>query len=428
MSRFYRLRLLIVRNTYHSLCLFILTFFFSSFGFIGVVFENIVDYYQEQIIQDIGYALSLIRTDDQSIPNNALYEISNTPGVSGLNAISYTLASPIDFSNYVYQNLSTSFSQIKSGQVKLVGNLNANQNITLLNKCQLVSGIYPDAERPGLVICDNLADYNNLSIGDHITLSCDGHSKISSEIVGIYHLLSPIMESVISDSGYEVYGNSPYSYIFCDSFSYKLFTGSMPSLTSVSIYASNMSDLSHAYQDLSKNGFNSGVYLLSNMTKSRIEIGTNTSRGITSLARLFMRVSIVMSIASVLLIMILWLRNNYQEAAILISLGESRLSVILDYYILISLIIILALLSSGFLWAVLISNYGDTIVQYALTVTRDTSISETDMYIQTAMSQFPHLTNYMYVGTVMLVTSWIATFFASFEIIRCNPQILFRSE
>lgn len=426
MSYLHRQWLLIMRKSYHSACLFALAFFFSLFGLVGTYFSHIVTSYQELVIQDVGYVLTLYRSDDQDIAPEIREEIASIPGVSGVNMESHQLVAPVGFENIVSGEGDSAFDRQQEEQVKLVANLNIDQNIVFQNYCQLISGVLPDETHPGVLICRDLADQNRLSTGDSISLSWADEEAVSLSVVGIYTTTSPIQESLSSASGYESYGNSPYSYLFCDLSSYQLVTGFTVD-DGIDIYTSSRDDLDSVFQQLSDMGYADPPYSLSNITKDMMNI-TVTAQSVTRMAQVITGVSTVMTVISVFLLMFLWMRNNYKDAAILISLGKSRSLIVLDYYVLITVVICAALLLTNPLFALFTECHGSDIIQYAMSMFLDNNGSESEAMIQTAMAKLLSFQDYICSNMIFLGISWISTALASIEIFRCNPRVLFLSE
>lgn len=427
MSYLHRQWLIIARKSYHSACLFALAFFFSLFGLVGTYFSHIVTSYQELVIQDVGYSLALRRSDGQDINLEILEEVAEIPGVSGLNIESHQLVTPVGFENVVSEEEGSAFDQTQEEQVKLVGNLNIDQNVVFQNHCQLLSGTLPDETHPGMLICKDLADQNHLSIGDSVSLSWADEEAVALPVVGIYSTTSPIQETLNSASGYESYGNSPYSYLFCDLSSYEMVTGIAAISNGIDIYAGSMDDLEAVFQQLSDLGYGDTPYSLSNVTENTMNI-TLTAQSVTRMAQVITGVSSGMTALSVFLLMFLWMRNNYKDAAILISLGKSKGSIVLDYYVLITIVIWAAFLLTDPLFALLTKYYGSDMIQYAMSMFLDSSGSESDAMIQTAMTQLLSFPDYIGSNLMFLGISWLSTALASIEIFRCNPRVLFLSE
>lgn len=423
--------LLIVRKSYHSLCLFLVAFFFACFTIVAAYFGNIVDAYQELVVQDIGYVIHLTRTDEAVLPQEAIEEVLDTPGVSGINCSSPSLATPLNFSNSVDWGESepSVFDQTQSDKVKLIGNLCVDQNITLQVHGVLVEGRYPDSDHPGMLISEDLAESNDLSVGDHLSLLCEGQdNEYSAAVVGIYQITSPIQETTVNAKGYEEYGTSPYSYIFCDLSSFEEATGLQLDVTGINVYAKNRRELKSAYEKLSGLGYNAFPYSLYNTTEDRIETGTLSSRSITVFAQMMSWVTNVTALLVVFLLILLWMRNNYKDISILISMGKTRFAVALDYFILCNIIICIALLLAGPLCFVFIKCYGNDLLQYAMDMMRDSSMTETDVFIQSALSQNMNLYDYIRAEFELLAISWLSIAVALTKIFRCKPTVLFRTD
>lgn len=430
MSYLRRLWLIIVRRSYHSLCLFLLAFLFACFMILATFFSGIVEAYEELVIQDIGYVLNLSSADETPLTQEQLHAIAHTSGVSGINFAPYGLAEPLNFQNAVAdaEAGANAFDRIQSDQIKLVGNLHVDQNHTLQTHGTLVDGYYPDEDHAGLLISTELAERNALSLGDQLTMFCDGANEpFCAPIVGIYQLTVPIQETLPNPNGYEISTESPYSYLFCDLPTYEAAKGFPFPLTGISIYAQNRRQLKAVAHSLRSAGYDLPNYFLLNTTEERIVTGTLSSRSITTFASIMNWIATITALLVVFLLILLWMRNNYKDSAILISLGCTRLSIVLDYFVLLNLIVCTAMALVTPLCVILLQSCGDELIGFALSVLRDSALVETDVLIEAAFRQKMDLMHYLRADLELLVITWLAAAAASVEIFRCRPTVLFRA-
>ena len=174
-----------IRRSRHALYLFFLTFVCAILGTTGVYFRHIITEYNDSILADTGYTLSLSHDDGTVIPATILQQLEALPAIDGLNMMNSALLQPVNFHNSVPQNTTDVFSTQEASEIRLLGNYDITKNLTFKQHCQFVSGHIPDASQSGVLIDDWLARQNSLSIGDAITLS-DSEKQYTFTVQGIY--------------------------------------------------------------------------------------------------------------------------------------------------------------------------------------------------------------------------------------------------
>ena len=217
MSYIRRLWLIIVRRGWHSLYLFLLVFLFALLGVVSCFFRNIISSYENAVICDIGYSLMFYQTDGDAIPQEVLDEISRINGVVGYNQEYDMLVTPINFHNAIDYNASDVFAVPDSDMIRLYANTNALLNPIFSNNMELIAGELPTGENSGAIIDEVLARDNDLSLGDTLLIiNQQSNNQIDIAIVGIYKASTLPKESWKLSNGSMAYGQSPYSYVFCD--------------------------------------------------------------------------------------------------------------------------------------------------------------------------------------------------------------------
>ena len=198
-------------------------------------------------------------------------------------------------------------------------------------------------------------------------------------------------------------------------------------LSSVYIYATDMDALENVYSAIMQMGLQEDVYRVSNLTENKLSNGTSAARAVNLTATLLTRLSSGLAITILFLVVLLWMRACYQDIAILISLGEGRLAIIIEYFILTTVIASVALLLALPCCYWLISNFSDLFVEYMFIATGNMSGLEMDNYMVVALEQELCVTDYIKSNLFLLVVVWVATLLSSIEIFRCKPTRLFHS-
>lgn len=427
MTYIQRLWLTIIRKSRHSIYLFLLVFLFAMLGVVAYYFRNISDSYQQSVISDIGYSLMLYRTDENSIEQELLDDICyNVEGVLGYNQENNMLITPVDFQNTIASDETNVFSVPQSEMVRLIANTDTTLSPLFSNHMRLLNGQFPSEDYPGVIIDVVLAESNHLSVGDTITVSGNGIEDTTVIYVsGIYETTSFPQEEWTEASGITSYGQSPYSYIFCDYHSYENVVGFDLQLSSVFIYTESRKSLDAANTYINNLELDPNEYQVSNRTELALEHGTLPSQAINTTAKLLTNFSVWIAAIILFMVVILWMRNSYKDISILISLGESKVAVMCDYFIITTVIALSALILSIPVSDLLIRTFDKDLIEFAFSSISKEVGKETDKYISFAMDQSLGWDDYAKSNITFLMVVWGATLCASVGIYRCKPSKLF---
>ena len=404
MSYSRRLSLIIVRKTRHSIYLLLLVFTFALVGIVSCFFRTIVDNYQNSVVSDIGYSLMLYRTDDGIISQEILDEISSVGYVAGYNQEANMLVQPVNFFNTVSQDENNIFSIPKTEMVRLYADTDISQNLIFSNNLKLIEGKLPSPTEKGALIDVVLATKNNILIGDKIVVkSQESGSEIPITVIGIYETITLPQESWTEPDGKIAYGQSPYSYIFCDFNTYENIAEHSFPLSSIFIYAKNMKDLAKVNALIVSMKLSEEIYRISNRTETQLNSGTSASRAINSIAILLTSISISVSAFVLFLVVLLWIRACYKDISILISMGESKCAIIRDYFLIITIITVLGLLIALPFSNLIVTKFGGFLIDYAFVASGNLSGLEIDNYMTFALDQVPHIIDYIKSNLIFLL-------------------------
>lgn len=426
MTYIQRLWLTIFRKSRHSIYLFLLVFLFAMLGAVACYFRNISDSYQQSVISDIGYSLMLYRTDENSIEQELLDDIcNNVGGVLGYNQENNMLITPADFQNTIAQDETNVFSVPQSEMVRLVANTDTTLSPLFSNHMRLLNGQFPSKDNPGVIIDVVLAENNHLSVGDTITVNCNDIEETTLNVIGMYETTSLPQEQWTEASGTIAYGQSPYSYIFCDYQSYSRVTGFDFPVSSVYIYTESLKTLDEANTYINNLELDPNEYQVANRTEGTLEHGTLTSQAINTTAKVLTNFSVWIAAIILFMVVILWMRNSYKDISVLISLGESKVAVMCDYFIITTVIALSALILSMPVSDFLIRTFDKDLIEFAFSSISKEVGKETDKYISFAMDQSLGWDAYAKSNITFLMVVWGATLCSSIEIFRCKPNKLF---
>lgn len=429
MSAAKRLWLVVVRHSGHSLCLFLLAFCFALFAMVSTYLSCIVSAYQELLLQDTGYQLLLELGEGGGMSADTLAEIEEVEEVTGINVSNGgSIVFPVSFRNAVEEDEDNPFSFTAAEEVKLFGNSNPNLCVLLQNHTRLLSGCCPDEEHPGVLIDRYLAEANGLALGDTLTVSADGETETSITIVGLYEVTDLFEEEQVTASGNTSYGQAPYSYLFCDlDTCAAVFQTDYSEPSAISIYAENRSALGRVYQRLIRLGYDEEPYTFTNETEQAIDEGSVTTGCISRMSYLTGTISNVCTGVVLFLIVLLWMRNQYHDIAVLISLGQSRISIAAQYFLVTAGITLAALVLALPLCVAGVNTFGEDLLAFSFTLFAGGS-SGSDAAIESAMSYSLQWTDYLAGEGRVLVICCLAVLVSSIEILRCKPRILFQTE
>ena len=421
-----RLWLIIARKTRHSVSLFLLVLCFSLLGIVSSFFGNIVECYQRLVISDIGYSLILYRTDNKDIPQEMIQQISDIKGVIGCNQEANMLVQPVEFVNIIIDSEEKIFDIPESDMVRLYADSNTELNLAFANNMELIEGVLPSNNDAGAVVDITLASQNNLEIGDTINVKHpDTGKEVPLSIIGTYRAISLPQESWRGASGNIEYGQSPYSYIFCDIPSFEhLLENDLP-VSSIIIYGKDRKSLDDISDSIEHMELSAKQYQLVDRTESKIDMGTSASRAIGLTATVLSSITIFVSSFVLLLVVVLWMRSCYKDISILITLGAKRYEIVFDYFLVITTISVFALLISLPICSFIINNYGNLIIEHTFIAAGNLSGLGIDNYMAAALNHKPEVTDYLRSQFVLLVVVWIATLIASIDILKNKPRKLF---
>lgn len=234
------------------------------------------------------------------------------------------------------QNQSTSFTLSANTTMKYLKDFTDENYV--LSEGRLLSS--KDQETNYCVIETNLAKENDLSIGDTFTMTSSYDSKsVELTIVGIYEIESTTMEMGRMNS-------NPVNTIYCDLSVGQSLSSDEDVISSATYY---LDDPEHveAFQELAKEktDIDFDTYRLTS-NDQLFKNNSSSLDNISSFASLFLVVVIIAGCAILCLILALTIRNRYYEIGVFLSLGQSKIKIILQQLFEIGMIAVIALILS----------------------------------------------------------------------------------
>lgn len=214
-----------------------------------------------------------------------------------------------------------------------------NNNYTLTDGRLLTS---KDASTNNCVIETNLASDNNLSVGDTFTITTTVNDETVTQeltIVGIYEIQST---NEIGGAHF----NNPVNTIYTDLSVGQTLTGSSENITSA-IYYLDDPENAEAFVKLAKKKSDIDFDTFSLEANDRLyQKNASSLESMQSFAKMFVWIVVIAGSAILCLILALTIRNRYYEIGVLLSLGQSKLKIILQQLIEIGLIAAIAFVIS----------------------------------------------------------------------------------
>lgn len=191
-----------------------------------------------------------------------------------------------------------------------------------------------DKNTNNCVIETNLASDNNLKVGDTFTINTTVNNETITQeltIVGLYEIQS-------TDNIGGAHFNNPVNTIYTDLSIGQTLTGSSENITSA-IYYLDDPENAEAFIKLAKKKSNIDFDTYSlNANDQLYQQNASSLESMQSFAKMFVWIVVIAGSAILCLILALTIRNRYYEIGVLLSLGQSKIKIILQQLLEIGLI------------------------------------------------------------------------------------------
>lgn len=260
-----------------------------------------------------------IKDDKSKITENEIQKISDLDGVTFINRQSYNFAFPSDFFPYTK---SDSEEEDNSKMPIFSYDDLKNDSAFFEKRYRLIGGNYIDQEiQKGAVINSLLAEQNGLKVGDIIELQGADGVLVSVEIRGLF-----ISGSERKQADTTLAVNRVENHIFIDNNTYsEMFQND--GYYKAAVYARNPEELERLEADLSSI-FSDNVAMTSSdtlfqQTKAPLD-------QIIRVVRLMLNLTFVTGTIVITILLCMWMRTRKKETAIFISIGKSKVSILLQ--------------------------------------------------------------------------------------------------
>ena len=341
MSIFNRAYLYIIRKKVRSSILFLIVTLISFFLLSGSVLNTTVNNISKNLYKDVNFGFNIESVDksNKEIEKDTLKKIEELKGITTKN---YIFSKPVTVvgKKVVQENQNITLNdEIKnnSNLVMLNGITASKSNIDFKSEVlKLEKGRHiEENDNNKIMIHEKFAQLNNVNLGDKIKLSQEDKT-LELEVVGIYsgektNTFNGLSSDFIENTVYTDYKSSQeLSNLIANN-----------KVTSVEYGVEDPTKL----EDVIKTVENLG---LSNLTVSKsnknYELVTSSVESITKITNMIRIGSVVVGVVILSLILMFWIRERTYEIGILLSLGTSKVNLVLQFIVEVLLVTIFGLM------------------------------------------------------------------------------------
>ena len=328
MSILNRAYLYIIRKKVRSSILFFIVTLISFFLLSGSVLNTTVGTISKNLYKDVnfGFTIESIDKSNKEIEKDTLKKINEVDGVNQKNYLYAKSVNVVD-KKVVQENQNITITdemKNKSNLVMMNGITSTKNNIDFKSEVlKLEKGRHiEENDQNKILIHEKFASLNNLNMGDKIKLEQNG-KNIEFEIVGIYsgektNNFEGLSSDFIENTMYTDYNSSQ-----------KLLNYSSNNrVTSVEYGVNNPTKLDEIIRNVENLGINSISVSKSN---KNYELVTSSVESITKLTNMIRIGSIIVGIVILSLVLMFWIRERLYEIGVLLSLGITKINLILQF-------------------------------------------------------------------------------------------------
>ena len=328
MSIFNRAYLYIVRKKVRSSILFLIVTLISFFLLSGSVLNTTVNNISKNLYKDVnfGFTIESIDKSNKEIEKDTLKKINEVDGVNQKNYLYAKSVNVVD-KKVVQENQNITISdemKNKSNLVMMNGITSTKNNIDFKSEVlKLEKGRHiEEIDQNKILIHEKFASINNLNLGDKIKLEQNGIT-IELEIVGIYsgektNNFEGLSSDFIENTVYTDYNSSQKLLDYA----------SNNRVTSVEYGVNNPTKLDDIIRSVESLGINNIAVSKSN---KNYEIVTSSVESITKLTNMIRIGSVIVGVVILSLVLMFWIRERLYEIGVLLSLGISKINLILQF-------------------------------------------------------------------------------------------------
>ena len=341
MSIFNRAYLYIVRKKVRSSILFLIVTLISFFLLSGSVLNTTVNNISKNLYKDVNFGFNIESADksNKEIEKDTLKKIEELKGITSKNYI-FSKPVTVEGKKVVQENQNITLNdeiKNKSNLVMMNGITASKSNIDFKSEVlKLEKGRHiEENDKNKIMIHEKFAELNNVNLGDKIKLSQEGKT-LELEIVGIYsgektNTFSGLSSDFIENTVYTDYKSSQeLSNLIANN-----------KVTSVEYGVEDPTKLDDVIKNVENLGINN---LMVSKSNKNYELVTSSVESITKITNMIRIGSVVVGVVILSLILMFWVRERTYEIGILLSLGISKVNLVLQFIVEVILVTIFGLM------------------------------------------------------------------------------------
>ena len=343
MSIFNRAYLYIIRKKVRSSILFLIVTLISFFLLSGSVLNTTVNNISKNLYKDVNFGFNIESADksNKEIEKDTLKKIEELKGITTKN---YIFSKPVvvEGKKVVQENQNITLNdEIKnnSNLVMMNGITASKSNIDFKSEVlKLEKGRHiEENDKNKIMIHEKFSELNNVNLGDKIKLSQEGKT-LELEIVGIYsgektNTFSGLSSDFIENTVYTDYKSSQeLSNLIANN-----------KVTSVEYGVEDPTKLDDVIKNVENLGINN---LMVSKSNKNYELITSSVESITKITNMIRIGSVVVGVVILSLILMFWVRERTYEIGILLSLGTSKVNLVLQFIVEVLLITLFGLITA----------------------------------------------------------------------------------
>ena len=343
MSIFNRAYLYIIRKKVRNSILFFIVTLISLFLLSGSILNATVGTISKNLYKDVnfGFTIESIDKSNKEIEKDTLKKINEVAGVNQKNFLYAKSVNVVD-KKVVQENQNITITEEmknKSNLVMMNGITSTKNNIDFKSEAlKLEKGRHiEENDQNKILVHEKFASMNNLNLGDKIKLEQNGKT-VEFEVVGIFsgektNNFEGLSSDFIENTVYTDYNSSQKLLDY----------SSNNKVTSVEYGVNNPTELDDIIKNVESLGINNISVSKSN---KNYELVTSSVESITKLTNMIRIGSVIVGVVILSLVLMFWIRERLYEIGVLLSLGISKINLILQFVVETLMVTIFSFLSA----------------------------------------------------------------------------------
>ena len=330
MSIFNRAYLYIIRKKVRNSILFFIVILISLFLLSGSILNTTVGTISKNLYKDVnfGFTIESIDKSNKEIEKDTLKKINEVVGVNQKNYLYAKSVNVVD-KKVVQENQNITITEEmknKSNLVMMNGITSTKNNIDFKSEVlKLEKGRHiEENDQNKILVHEKFASMNNLNLGDKIKLEQNGKT-VEFEVAGIFsgektNNFEGLSSDFIENTVYTDYNSSQKLLDY----------SSNNKVTSVEYGVNNPTELDDIINNVESLGINNISVSKSN---KNYELVTSSVESITKLTNMIRIGSVIVGVVILSLVLMFWIRERLYEIGVLLSLGISKINLILQFVV-----------------------------------------------------------------------------------------------